>query len=160
MNQHVMIGCVIGAMAMPLAALAQQQQALQPLPYRDFLTVANTMDYDAHIVTADEFLELRTAGALVLDLRSAQNFAANHIEGAVHLGADAITAERLAELMPDPTRPVLIYCTNSLTLSRMISLTDIALPQFVALGYDGVRAVGLAGLQEAASDGRLPLVSD
>ena len=65
----------------------------------------------------------------------------------MHRGRDAIAAERLAELIPDPTRPVLIYCTNSLTLSRMISLTDIALPQLVTLGYDGVRAVGFAGLQ-------------
>ena len=52
-------------------------------------------------------------GTLILDARSADAFAAGHIDGAVNLPLTDFTAERLAEVIGDPDRPILIYCNNN-----------------------------------------------
>ncbi len=57
-------------------------------------------------------------GALIFDARSADAFARGHIRGAVNLPLTDFTAERLAEVIGDPARPVLIYCNNNFSNHR------------------------------------------
>ena len=76
-------------------------------------------------------------GTVVLDLRSREAYDAGHYKGAQWLGPD-VTAEKLAALAPNKASTLLFYCTNSLYPTRMISLTDVALPQAAALGYANV----------------------
>lgn len=58
---------------------------------------------------------VREDGALLLDVRSAEEFAAGHVEGAVLMPHDEI-ATRLPELdqqlAGDRTRPLVIYCRS------------------------------------------------
>ena len=55
-----------------------------------------------------------TKGALILDARSKDAFAAGHIAGAVNLPITDFTAESLAEVIgKHHDRPILIYCNNN-----------------------------------------------
>jgi len=58
-------------------------------------------------------------GALILDARSADKFAAGHIQGAVNLPLTDFTVEMLAEVIGDNRgRPILIYCNNNFSNHR------------------------------------------
>lgn len=52
-------------------------------------------------------------GVLILDARSAEQFAAGHISGAVNLPLPEFSDERLAEVIGRADRPILIYCNNN-----------------------------------------------
>jgi phage shock protein E len=77
-------------------------------PYR----LARLIDWTAFIAAADE------PGVLILDARSAAQFAAGHIQGAVNLPLPEFSVERLAEIIGDPGRPILIYCNNNFRNDR------------------------------------------
>jgi phage shock protein E len=67
-------------------------------------------------VSLDRFWEIAaTPGALILDTRSSEAFAAGHIEGAVNLPFSEFTDEKLTKVIGDPQRPILIYCNNNFT---------------------------------------------
>jgi phage shock protein E len=72
-------------------------------PYRR----ARLIDWDAFIAAADE------PGVLILDARSAGQFAAGHIRGAVNVPLPEFSVERLAEAIGRADRPILIYCNNN-----------------------------------------------
>lgn len=55
---------------------------------------------------------------LILDARSAEQFAAGHIRGAVNLPLPEFSDERLAEVIGRPDRPILIYCNNNFRNDR------------------------------------------
>ena len=57
-------------------------------------------------------------GALILDARSADAYAAGHIRGAVNLPFTDFTEESLAEVIGDKSRPILIYCNNNFSNDR------------------------------------------
>jgi phage shock protein E len=52
-------------------------------------------------------------GTIILDARSADAFAAGHIEGAINLPFTDFTSESLARVIGDPNQRVLIYCNNN-----------------------------------------------
>ena len=55
-----------------------------------------------------------TKGALILDARSKDAFAAGHISGAVNLPLTDFTSESLARVLgKNRDRPILIYCNNN-----------------------------------------------
>jgi phage shock protein E len=60
-------------------------------------------------VTGGEAHALVAAGGTLLDVRSAEEFAAGHLEGAVLVPVDEL-AGRLAELPRE--RPVVVYCRS------------------------------------------------
>lgn len=65
-------------------------------------------------LTEEAFLAaLREKNIVVLDARSAANYARRHITGAVNLPFTEFTAETLAEVIPSPGTKVLIYCNNN-----------------------------------------------
>lgn len=55
---------------------------------------------------------------LILDARSAEQFAAGHIRGAVNVPLPEFSDERLAEAIGRPDRPILIYCNNNFRNDR------------------------------------------
>lgn len=111
------------APAAPLAAAAVPQATLlnpqidydgyralidEVRPYR----LGRLIDWEAFIDAADE------PGVLILDARSADQFAAGHIRGAVNLPLPEFSVERLAEVIGDSDRPILIYCNNNFRNDR------------------------------------------
>ena len=65
-------------------------------------------------LTEAEFLKLsQEPDTIILDARSAKNFALLHIAGAVNLDFLDITADSLARVIPSLDSRVLIYCNNN-----------------------------------------------
>ena len=80
-----------------------QQLSAQVAPYRQ-----------GRLVGWAEFERLaRDPRTLILDARSEAAFARGHIDGAVNLPLPDFTAERLAQVIGDSDRPILIYCNNN-----------------------------------------------
>jgi rhodanese-related sulfurtransferase len=77
-------------------------------PYRR----ARLIDWDAFIAAAD------APGVLILDARSAEQFAAGHIRGAVNVPLPEFSVGRLAEAIGRADRPILIYCNNNFRNDR------------------------------------------
>jgi phage shock protein E len=103
--------------ALALAAAAPSAPPLNP-----------QIDYDGYRALVEEVQPFRRArlvgwtafaaaaaepGVLILDARSAEQFAAGHIRGAVNLPLPEFSDERLAEVIGRPNRPILIYCNNN-----------------------------------------------
>tara|TARA_R100001086_G_scaffold240269_3_gene166231 strand:- start:1213 stop:1791 length:579 start_codon:yes stop_codon:yes gene_type:complete len=103
------------------------------------------------LVPLDDFLDLAKAeSAIILDTRSAADFAAGHIEGAVNLPFSEFTDEKLASVLGDKGRRILIYCNNNFEdniAPVMIKRAPLALniPTFINLvgyGYENVYELG------------------
>ena len=96
-------------------------------------------------------------GAIILDTRSAEAFAAGHIAGAVNLPFSDFTDAKLAEVIPGPDTPVFIYCNNNFADDRPpVPLKRIQLalniPTFINLYGYGYRNVWeLDGVMMTAS---------
>lgn len=89
----------------------------------------------------------REPDVLILDARSERQFAAGHIEGAVNIPLPEFSVERLAEVIGDTNRPILIYCNNNFRNDRppvMLKSGPLALNlstfvHLVGYGYRNVR---------------------
>ena len=89
----------------------------------------------------------RERGALILDARSADAFAAGHIEGAVNLPFTDFTAQSLKRVIGRADRPVLIYCNNNFSNNEApVQLKSVRLAlniqtfvNLVGYGYRNVR---------------------
>ena len=60
----------------------------------------------------DDVRRLVDQGAQVVEVLERRQFEAAHLPGAVHLPAWELTRERAESL--DPTRPVVVYCFDTL----------------------------------------------
>ncbi|MEO0440481.1 MAG: rhodanese-like domain-containing protein [Pseudomonadota bacterium] len=84
--------------------------------------------------------------AIILDTRSAAAFQAGHISGAVNLPFSDFTEEKLAAVIGDKDRPILIYCNNNFSDNmRPVRLKSAPLalniPTFINLhgyGYENI----------------------
>ena len=76
----------------------------------------------------------RESGYVILDVRTAEEFAAGHIPGAVNLPNEDIGGERPAEL-PDTKQLILVYC-------RTGRRSKEASQKLLELGYDNVAEFG------------------
>ena len=84
---------------------------------------ALTVNVRAHraerLVSWVEFEKLaKHRGAIILDARSADAYAAGHIQGAVNLPFTDFTAASLAQVIGKRDRPILIYCNNNFANDR------------------------------------------
>ena len=81
---------------------------------------------DKHVVSAANLLERVAAGEdiCVLDIRSAEDYAAGHIQGAINVPYGVAVAESLDKI-PDNI-PVLVYCYSGQTASQTIALLNLA----------------------------------
>ena len=85
------------------AAFARLARKLEPIRARRRIPLA-------------QFQALAMSGkAIILDARSADAFAAGHIDGAINLPLTDFAAQALAIALPDRKRAVLIYCNNNFT---------------------------------------------
>ncbi|QQG35897.1 MAG: rhodanese-like domain-containing protein [Micavibrio aeruginosavorus] len=119
-----------------ICSSAYAEEALQqPVTYKEFYEFANQVDDKAHTLTVAQFKEMMSDPEVIIaDLRSKEAYDQEHIKGAVHLGPD-ITLEKLQSIAPSSDKKIIMYCANSLFQTRMVSLTDVALPQALYLGY-------------------------
>lgn len=85
-------------------------------------------------------------GALILDARSAEAYAAGHISGAVNLPFTDFTAESLKQVIGRTDRPILIYCNNNFSNNvapvmlkvRSLALNIQTFINLVGYGYPNV----------------------
>ncbi len=59
-------------------------------------------------VQRDEVRRLLAAGAQLVDVLPAEEYAAEHIAGAINIPLKALNRETTARL--DPSRPIIVYC--------------------------------------------------
>lgn len=115
---------------------------MKPATYNEYYTFAGNVDYREHQIDAQKFKDMiKDPAVVVVDLRSREEYDEQHIKGAVYLGAD-VSEKTMATIAPSKDTTIIFYCNNSLRPSRMVSLTSIALPQALYLGYKNTYALG------------------
>ena len=100
----------------PVHAETVQIQANPQVDYGGFVEMAaGLQDYRSkRLVDLATFRKLaEQPNAIILDTRSAAAFQMGHISGAVNLPFSDFTEEKLAEVIGDRNRPILIYCNNN-----------------------------------------------
>ena len=60
-------------------------------------------------ISPEELLSSPPEFALILDVRTADEFASGHVPGAVNISHESVAA-RVSELGTDKSRPVVVYC--------------------------------------------------
>lgn len=65
----------------------------------------------AALVPADKASALLAQGGVVVDVRTASEFASGHLPGAANLPVDQL-ADRIAAAVPDKSTPVLVHCLS------------------------------------------------
>ena len=109
---------VLVCAATPLAAVPPSNPQIDYDGYRALIEEvrpyrrARLIDWDTFIAAAAE------SDVLILDARSAEQFAAGHIRGAVNVPLPEFSDERLAEVIGRFDRPILIYCNNNFRNDR------------------------------------------
>lgn len=126
---------------------------------------AAAIDYDGFLILSEEVAKIRAnrlvdldkfnrmaskPNTIVLDSRSADAFAAGHIDGAINVPFSDFTDERLASAIPDPDVRILIYCNNNFTddvspIPVKRSALALNVPTFINLygyGYENVYELG------------------
>ncbi|HEY0961565.1 MAG TPA: rhodanese-like domain-containing protein [Pseudomonadales bacterium] len=78
----------------------------------------------------------------LIDARSADEYAAGHIWGAVHVAHDADLAE--SELPDDPAAPIVVYCKSGMRAQQLHG-------RLIEAGYTNVRVLGPAQMLWADS---------
>ncbi|MBQ2281741.1 MAG: rhodanese-like domain-containing protein [Kiritimatiellae bacterium] len=77
--------------------------------------------------------------AILIDVRSEEEFAAGHIDGAINIPYDVID-EKIEEISSDKTKPLYLYCRSG----RRVGLAIDALQP---MGYTNLHNLG--GFEEA-----------
>ena len=88
-------------------------------------STGNEEPAEVQLIGADEALQILNDNedAILLDVRTEQEFVTGHIAGAVLIPVDEIRA-RLAELPEDRNTPIIVYCRSgnrSATAARMLT---------------------------------------
>lgn len=96
-------------------------------------------------LTLEGFVALRAQepGLVVLDTRAPEAFAYERIKGSLNLPLTEMTEYTLPALLPDPTQPVVLVCSESFGPTRMMSMTLQAWPVLKANGYGRVYRLNL-----------------
>jgi rhodanese-related sulfurtransferase len=74
-------------------------------------------------------------GAMIIDVRSEEEYITGHAEGAVLFPLDTISADNARQLIPSLDTPVLLYCRSGRRSNQ-------AAEQLSALGYTKVYDMG------------------
>jgi len=149
-----MLRPLLTAMLIATAASASPAQTANPqIDYPGFQNL--TRDVAAYrakrLVRWEESSKLaKRPGTLLLDARSADAFAAGHIQGAVNLPLTDFTAQSLAGVIGKRDRPILIYCNNNFRndeppVIRKMAELALNIQTFINLvgyGYPNVRELG------------------
>ena len=98
--------------------------------------------------TADQAAEINLDAAVLLDVRSADEYASGHLQGARNIPHDKI-AEEIAAAVPDKSSVVILYCRSGRRAAT-------ALKAMQELGYENVSNFG--GLEDAQERLGIPVV--
>lgn len=98
-----------------------------------FMRLANQARQRIKEVTPAEAHELKSSGAVILDVRDKDEFAAGHIEGATHLSRGTLEM-RVHEVIPDKNTPVVCYCMGG-------NRGALAADTLQSLGYTSVTSI-------------------
>ncbi|MDM8288378.1 rhodanese-like domain-containing protein [Slackia piriformis] len=77
-----------------------------------------------------------TAGAVLIDVRTPQEFAAGHIEGAVNIPVSAI--DQVARVVEDKATPLFVYCASG-------ARSGSACQALARMGYTTAQNIGGIG---------------
>jgi phage shock protein E len=86
-----------------------------------------------HEVSAAEASQRQKEGAMLIDVREAEEFAKGHAKGAVHLSRGVIEL-KIEELAPDTATPIICYCGGG---SRSALVAD----NLQRMGYTNVASM-------------------
>lgn len=114
-----------GAPSAPVAAPVVESAAPAAVAMADRPQLLSPQEYDAQFARTG-------AGHLLVDVRTAEEFASGHIAGAVNIPVQEL-GSRLAEIGKD--RPVVVYCRSGSRSAQAASILDDA-------GYSGVYDLG------------------
>ena len=88
--------------------------------------------------------------AILLDVRSPEEYASGHLQGARNIPHDRIEAE-IAAIAPDKSAQIILYCRSG-------RRADTAMKTMQAMGYENVSNYG--GLEDAQERLALPVVTE
>jgi phage shock protein E len=97
-----------------------------------------------------EVADLVDEGAILIDVREREEFAHQHIPGAVHLSC-AVLEQQIEKMAPDLNTPMVCYCNGG-------NRSALAVDNLQKMGYTNV--VSLAGGILAWTETALPTTSD
>ena len=127
-------------------------KALACLPVFLLLFACNAAPAGVEEISADELLSAPPADALVLDVRSAEEFASGHVPRAVNIPHSEL-ATRLSELPESRNAPVIVYCESGKRAGMAADvLLDAGYGRVLHLAGDmkGWREAGRPTAQEVA----------
>lgn len=76
-----------------------------------FLRLAREAKARIREVSPELALDMKREGALLLDVREGEEFAAGHLSGATHLSRGLLEM-KIADLAPETDRPIVCYCAG------------------------------------------------
>ncbi len=95
-------------------------------------------------VSAAEAKEEQSTGALLIDVREAQEFEAGHAQGAIHLSKGVVEL-KIEETVPNVTTPIICYCGGG-------SRSAMAADNLQKMGYTNVASMA-GGFRAWKSEG-------
>jgi len=141
-------------------------QKIAAVDYEGFSKLVDEVaDYrDTRLIDLRSFMSMTDdPTTILLDTRSAEAFAAGHIEGAVNLPFSEFTQEKLDALLGDKSAPILIYCNNNFVDNEPpvpLKRVELALniPTFVNLYGYGYKNIYELGDMVSVADPRIKFV--
>jgi phage shock protein E len=146
------------ALAAPLASAQQKDAPVREntsaqIDYRGFQNLTQEVEAyrEGRLVGLADFQRMaREPNTIILDARSADAYAAGHIEGAINLPFTDFTAPSLATALRHPNTRILIYCNNNFSNNQrpvILKRVELALniQTFINLygyGYRNVYELG------------------
>ena len=102
-----------------------------------------------HRISEEEFIRMAAEpGTIILDARSRDRYERIHIKGAIHLALTDFTEEALANVIPDKTTRILIYCNNNFENEPVNFASKIAVVALNIQTYINLHAYGYANVHE------------
>lgn len=91
---------------------------------------------------AGDVKRLRDEGGRVIDVRTASEFEAGHLPGAINIPLGELTG-RIASAAPDKNQPLLLHCASGARSAAAVKiLRDLGYPRAVNVGsYSRARAL-------------------
>ncbi len=151
------------------SALANEPTPLPANPQVDYTGFAAlTQELQGYrserLVTMDQFIALaEREDAIILDTRSAAAYSSGHIKDAINLPFSDFTEEKLAKILGDKNRSILIYCNNNFSdnifpVARKSAPLALNIPTFINLYGYGYQNIYELNDVVALSDERLDWV--
>jgi len=120
------------ALALVLGACEAEKTAAPPsASAQNSSTTAQTVLPDRDPALAHRLV---ASGAVLVDVRTPEEFAARHIDGAINVPVDALES-RLADVSKDTSKPIVVYCGSGRRAGRAKQiLVDHGYSQVTNLG--------------------------